>query len=143
MGFKKFLGKMVDNFLEDETSKIIRVQKHDGVLELEGFYKTGKVYLYGIELTKDKICDTYGWETDDVYFSWGDPEDMGGFYLACAILLEVYGKEEVCKIAKQFFNDWLKRLPKEDFYREINVLVWHANASIPRNKRKYRNEIEY
>lgn len=135
MGLKKFFGKMLDNFFESEDAKLTRVKKHGGALELQGFYAEKRVILYGLELTKDKICATYGWNPEDVYFSWGEAGDRGGFYLACAILLEVYNKDRAYSLAKQFQKDFISYLPQGDFEELFNIQVWFTNR-VPQKLRE-------
>ncbi|MCF8022875.1 MAG: hypothetical protein K9L17_09305 [Clostridiales bacterium] len=127
---------MIDNFLESEDAKLTRVKKHGGALELQGFYQEKRVILYGQELTKDKICETYGWAPEDVYFSWGESDDLGGFYLACAILLEVYNKDRAYNLAKNFQNDFIISLPRDDFNELFNIQVWFTNWALPKSKKK-------
>ncbi len=135
MGFFKALGKMIDNYLDDETFKITRVQKHNGELELQGIWAEKRVFLYGQELTKDKICETFNWNPEDVYFSWGDM-GAGSFYLSSAVLLEVYDKENVMKITENLQKDIFSRLSKEDFQENFPILVWHANLDKNKIRRK-------
>lgn len=136
MGLKKFFTKLVDNFFESEDSKLARVKNHGGALELQGFYEGKRVILYGIQLTKEKICETYGWNPEDVYFSWGEAEDRGGFYLACAILLEVYNKDRAYDLAKQFQKDFISYLPKSDFEELFNIQIWFNNRASPNFRKK-------
>ncbi|MCF8012161.1 MAG: hypothetical protein K9L17_13170 [Clostridiales bacterium] len=135
MGLFKFLGKMVNNYFEDEQFKLIRVQKHGGALDLKGFYTEKRVFLYGEELTKDKICNTFGWNPEKVYFSWGKKENEGSFYLANAILLEVYDKERLPKLVDRFIKDCINRLPEEDFEYVFPIQQWFNNDVNPRSKK--------
>ncbi len=129
----KWLKKAADAILENDTLNWNRVMKHYGNIELEGKYREGKIYLYGLPVEPEKAAALLEIPVEKVSFSWGEKDDPEGFLTAIAVLLECMTKEEAAEYAEKFLEDFISRLDKDDFKVTFNLEAWR-NEIIQRSR---------
>jgi hypothetical protein len=137
------LGRVLDGVI-DGLDKLIddKAVNHRRVieqgLEIKGNWQTREIFLLGNPLTPEVLE-----ETDGEYknFSWGDTSENSRL-TALAILLWFLDEREAYGYLDAFLNDFVARLPRQDFEQNFGYEFWR-NRIISKRKRGKKHVDKY
>jgi len=103
-------------------------------MELKGIWETKEVYLYGQPLKKVKTAQALEVSPEKLQFSWGGTgrEDH---ILAFTLLYQLMSKEDATHYMELFCEDFIAKIPKDDFETEFSMVYWRNNRADVGRKR--------
>ncbi|SRR6056297_1720166 len=140
MGFLgNLFDKMLDSMDKDPTLKWNVLLKNDGVIKVRGIWKSKEIFINDKPLEIEKAVDAVGIDQNKLSISWGEKERADQF-LAFAILFQFMSIDDAEKYIDKFCEDFVSRLPKEDFNTEFGLLHWYNNKSGAYKKGKLKSD---